>query len=562
MFKNKGLSPFSPAGSVGASACGRDVHRTSAPHFLKNYIFLKKRSVLIVQFVLFRVNILKIDFRKWAEFPVDKIEKIGDNKECMKKEKGMLKMPRYAKQTDDRTDVRYEPNSRSRKSRHAKKQSPLGMIVCVLVIVLCVVGIVAMILHMSSPPQESTAQSSAPPAASSAPAASVPAQESKPPAETKPAAPVLARFESSAKFTKNNKLISADIKQILDDTIGSDYVVLYDVTTDQILYEKAASEKCYPASTTKLMTAIVSSRYLKKSDVIEVGDEITLIGYDSSIARLRKGMKLTYEMLLDAMMLPSGNDAAYTIAVATARAYKMNPQLSIDDAVAVFADLMNKAAKDLGCKGTHFAVPDGFHDDDHYVTAGDMLRIAAYAVQTPIVMNACGKTEATWKIAAVPEESSDREELDPVDTNEDEEVSADYYETETEESSYAPPDGSPPPPAYSELYWQNTNQLLDKYSYHYSQYATGLKTGFTDQALTCVISSATISNHTMITVVMHATNDDMKYDDTNRLFKLGFQLFNLKYKYANEPDVDEWNISSDSDQSDTASASNSDYDFG
>ena len=319
-------------------------------------------------------------------------------------------------------------------------------------------------------------------------------------------------FKTDAKFTRKFDLLSSSVKKALDNEIQSHHVALYDVTSDQIIYEKDANTKCYPASTTKLMTAVVSSKYLKKNDVITVGNEISMIGYDSSIAGLEVGMQLTYEMMLDALMLPSGNDAAYTLAVATAKAYKQDDSLENEECIKIFAELMNKAAKEMGCKGTHFTAPDGFHDDDHYVTAEDMVRIAAYAVKTPIVANSCKKYEATWEVT-VPDDNT-------AGNNEDDENSGS--------------DSSSSGKHTREITWYNSNQLLEKDGGQYSKFATGLKTGFTDEAWTCLVSSAEMSNHTMIAVVMKSPSNYQKYHESNLLFTVGFNLFDLKYKHNDE----------------------------
>ena len=321
-------------------------------------------------------------------------------------------------------------------------------------------------------------------------------------------------FISDAKFTKKADRLSASVKKALDNEVQSHHVALYDVTADQIIYEKAATEKCFPASTTKLMTAVVSSKYLEKDDVITVGDEIYMIGYDSSVAGLQVGMKLTYEMMLDALLLPSGNDAAYTLAVATAKAYKQDDKLDNDECVKIFAELMNNAAKEMGCKGTHFTAPDGFHDDDHYVTAEDMLRIAAYALNTPIVANSCKKYEATWELIAT--------------GHENDEASAEDGSSSEDEDGILPQEYS------KEITWTNSNQLLEKDGGQYSEFATGMKTGYTDEAWTCVVSSAEMNGHKLIAVVMKSPSNFQKYHESNLMFKVGFNLYKLKYTHNDE----------------------------
>ncbi len=326
-------------------------------------------------------------------------------------------------------------------------------------------------------------------------------------------------FRSDAKFTKKPDRLAASVKKALDNEVQSHHVALYDVTADQIIYEKGATEKCFPASTTKLMTAVVSSKYLKKDDVITVGDEINMIGYDSSVAGLQTGMKLTYEMMLDALLLPSGNDAAYTLAVAAARAYKQDDKLENEECVKIFAELMNNAAKEMGCKGTHFTAPDGFHDDDHYVTAEDMVRISAYALNTPIVADSCRKYEATWELIATGHEDDEASAEDSAD---------DEQGTDEDEGLLAAQEYS------KEITWTNSNQLLEKDGGQYSEYATGMKTGYTDEAWTCVVSSAEIEGHKLIAVVMKSPSNYQKYHESNLLFKVGFNLYKLKYTHNDE----------------------------
>ena len=299
-------------------------------------------------------------------------------------------------------------------------------------------------------------------------------------------------FISDAKFTKKADRLSASVKKALDNEVQSHHVALYDVTADQIIYEKAATEKCFPASTTKLMTAVVSSKYLEKDDVITVGDEIYMIGYDSSVAGLQVGMKLTYEMMLDALLLPSGNDAAYTLAVATAKAYKQDDKLDNDECVKIFAELMNNAAKEMGCKGTHFTAPDNICQKNY----------------------SCKKYEATWELIAT--------------GHENDEASAEDGSSSEDEDGILPQEYS------KEITWTNSNQLLEKDGGQYSEFATGMKTGYTDEAWTCVVSSAEMNGHKLIAVVMKSPSNFQKYHESNLMFKVGFNLYKLKYTHNDE----------------------------
>lgn len=335
-------------------------------------------------------------------------------------------------------------------------------------------------------------------------------------------------YSPTGTFKADMNKFSASVRADLDENIQSGYVVLYDVTADKILFQKDGTVKCYPASTTKLMTAIVSSQILDKDDVITVGNEIKLINWDSSTAGLAKGMKMTYEMLLDALLLPSGNDAAYTIAVNSAKKYTGDDNLSDEDAVKIFMDLVNDAAKQIGCKKTHYVTPDGWHDDDHYTCAEDLAKIGAFARTIDIVRKSCAKEYADYELLNSKEEQSKEESK-----NSDGEVSDKYADEDGDGFADNPPTEYDPDWHGTSIGWRNTNALLQTDSSFYSKYADGLKTGFTDEAGSCVVSSATMDGHTLIAVIMRGSLYS-KYEDANKLFTEGFKLYGLKYKWGQE----------------------------
>ena len=307
-------------------------------------------------------------------------------------------------------------------------------------------------------------------------------QEIPEPLETWP------RISQIHSYNNNTKRFADKVKKNLDKTLTSEFIALYDVTADEFIYLKNATKKCYPASTTKILTAITASTIITDPDtVITVGDEINLIGEDSSIAGLEKGMKLTFEMLLDALLLPSGNDAAYTIAVNCGRIYAEDDKLDNKAAVKVFMECVNKVAERIGADQTHYTTPDGWHDDDHCTSAADLAKIADYAKTIPVVSKSFSKPYAEWKLVKG-----------------------------------------------GTLAWYNTNRLIVEDSGNYSPYCDGIKTGFTDQAGTSVVASATMNGHTFIAVVMNGISLYAKYDDCNILFKNAFDLYGYKYTYENQ----------------------------
>ncbi|MDI3534451.1 MAG: hypothetical protein PWQ82_816 [Thermosediminibacterales bacterium] len=145
--------------------------------------------------------------------------------------------------------------------------------------------------------------------------------------------------------------------------------VLIDADNGQILYEKNSDKRMFPASTTKIMTAILALENGKLTDKIKAGPEI----YETYGTRLylEEGEELTLEQLLYGLLLRSANDAAAVIAK------------YIGGSIENFARMMNEKAKEIGCTNTNFVNPHGLHDENHYTTAKDLAIIAKYAMKIP-----------------------------------------------------------------------------------------------------------------------------------------------------------------------------------
>ena len=147
-------------------------------------------------------------------------------------------------------------------------------------------------------------------------------------------------------------------------------VLAMDAESSNILYEKSGYDKVYPASTTKIMTAILAIENLNLSDKIEATKKaLYSIPSDSSAMGIKVGEIFTVEELLYGLMLPSGNDAANVLAIATS------------GEINNFVSLMNEKAKELGCKNTHFVNAHGYFDENHYTTPYDMAIILQYALK-------------------------------------------------------------------------------------------------------------------------------------------------------------------------------------
>jgi D-alanyl-D-alanine carboxypeptidase len=166
------------------------------------------------------------------------------------------------------------------------------------------------------------------------------------------------------------------------DEITENNAVVMDSDGSSILYNKNMNKKIFPASTTKILTAILAIENLDLDSNITVSSKaISNVPTGSSIIYLKPGEILTVRQLLYGLMLPSGSDAANVLAEA------------VSGSIPNFVSLMNKKLEELGCLNTHFVNPHGFHDNNHYSTAYDMAIIMKYASKNEIFRNICETKE-------------------------------------------------------------------------------------------------------------------------------------------------------------------------
>lgn len=144
--------------------------------------------------------------------------------------------------------------------------------------------------------------------------------------------------------------------------------ILIEQSSGKVLWGQNQKQKMYPASTTKIMTAMLALEKLQMDDKITLPDDFVNVG-ETGLA-LRAGTTQTAEELLMAMMLYSANDAAQAVAIGTSG--------SVD----AFVELMNRRVADMGLTGTHFANPHGLHNENHYTTAYDLAMIARAALDS------------------------------------------------------------------------------------------------------------------------------------------------------------------------------------
>ena len=126
---------------------------------------------------------------------------------------------------------------------------------------------------------------------------------------------------------------------------------VYDLDEGKMIAMKGEGEQLYPASTTKLLTILMAQRYLELDMQVTPGDEQTLVSKDSSMAYIDRYDTVTVEQLIEGMLLPSGNDAAYALAAATGRAITGEWNLSGLEAVEICIEAMNEYAAELGMTG-------------------------------------------------------------------------------------------------------------------------------------------------------------------------------------------------------------------
>ena len=262
-----------------------------------------------------------------------------------------------------------------------------------------------------------------------------------------------------------------DDPERLPDTVG-DAIIVMDAATGQILYEKNAYSKMYPASITKIMTSLIALENGNLSDTITMSENAVWgIERGSSHIALDVGEEINFEDALYAVLVVSANEAAWGVAE------------HIGGTLENFCDMMNQKAEELGCVSTHFVNANGLHDDDHYTCAYDMALITREAL----------KYDKFREITATTYYS-----IPPTNMKED-----------------------------TRELWQN-NKLIKEGSDYYYEYCEGGKTGFTDQALGTLVTWAKKDDVELICVTMHNHPTVTSYTDSKALYEYFFN----NYSYA------------------------------
>jgi D-alanyl-D-alanine carboxypeptidase (penicillin-binding protein 5/6) len=250
-------------------------------------------------------------------------------------------------------------------------------------------------------------------------------------------------------------------------TAGTGLVM--DMRNGQVLFGKDAEKKMYPASTTKILTALVVLKNCALDEPVTVSEKAVLPG--GSAVGLQPGERLSVQDILYAMMLSSANDGAESLAE------------HVGGSVEGFAAMMNKEARNLGAANSHFVNPHGMPNAEHYTTAKDLAIIARAAMQNATFRKIVGT-----------------------------------YHHRIERNLPKPVDGIP------QVDFVNHNRMIWPSSMFYYQGATGMKTGYTVAAGQCLVASARRGDRELLSVVLNSQGYDV-YKDTRILLDYGFSAF-------------------------------------
>lgn len=267
-----------------------------------------------------------------------------------------------------------------------------------------------------------------------------------------------------------------------DPDIQAKAALLVDANTGNIVYAKNEHQELYPASLTKIMTALlvleaVDSGKLSLDQQLTASDSITELDADGSSAGIKVGEVMTVEQLLYCMLVVSANEACVILAEA------------VSGDVDTFVDAMNAKAQALGCENTHFVNPTGLHDSQHYTSAWDLYLITQEAMKHEDFMRICDTGDITLPATNLSEARS----------------------------------------------LHSTNYLISVWRSrgYYNTDAHGVKTGSTDAAGHCLVSSASKGSLSFISVMLgceqlHLEGNEirtMSFYETNRLFDWAFNNF-------------------------------------
>ena len=286
--------------------------------------------------------------------------------------------------------------------------------------------------------------------------------------------PIYSFAENTINVVTETK--TEETKEDIFKDIAAPNLLLAETNSGRILYERDVDKKIYPASITKLMTAILVVDNCKLNEKVTVSENAVRsvpLGYVN--AKLQVDEELTVENLLNAMLIPSANDAANVLAE------------HVGGSIESFASMMNTKARELGCTGSNFNNPSGLHEKNHYTTTRDLLLISKEAISNNTIKTIIGKTTYTLP------KSNKYSKKDRILTT--------------------------------------TNYMKKKeLSKYYYEYCIGAKTGYTGKAKNCVVVFANKNNINLTAIVMGETAKikGQKFLDAKKMFEYGFNNYEAK----------------------------------
>lgn len=292
--------------------------------------------------------------------------------------------------------------------------------------------------------------------------------------------------QSTVQAQEGSYVFGSDaVKSALDEKLQANCVLLADEDSGQYYYTRNIDAKAYPASLTKIMTLLLAVEAVERGDV-NLSDTVT--AYDdcnadmvegASNADIKVGETMTFEDFLYCAMISSANEACNVVAE------------YVCGSISAFVQRMNERAQALGCTGTHFVNPHSLPNDDHYTTAHDLYRITKEALSHELFATICNTVKHTVPATNLSDERT----------------------------------------------LSNTNGLINPespmYRGYYYEYAKGVKTGHTDAAGYCLISTAEKDGVRLLCVVLggkgttraNGTTDFGSFSDTLSAYRWVFDNY-------------------------------------
>ncbi|WP_297418695.1 D-alanyl-D-alanine carboxypeptidase family protein [Clostridium sp.] len=274
--------------------------------------------------------------------------------------------------------------------------------------------------------------------------------------------------------------------ETIEPQINAEGSILIDASTGEVLFGKNEEKSFEPASTTKVMTAIITLEKCKLDDEVTVQEDFTKI--DGTAIGLLKGDVLTVKDLLFGLLLESGNDCANALAD------------HISGSVPEFAKLMNAKAKELGALHTNFKNPSGLPDPEHTTTAHDLALFLREAIKNKDYMSITNTPYYTITLKNNPGKT---------------------------------------------IVVNNKNYMINKNSKYYYPYAISGKNGYTLKANQTYVAAAQKDGHVLVAAFLNALNKDQNFKDMQTVFNYGFNNYSLVHLYKKGDQISEYKITDD-----------------